>query len=223
MQNFILDLQQKLSANTDEANAYQMQLYMKGLFPFLGIKAPKRKMLLKEVINTHKEDVSKNCRAIVEELYQLPEREYHYCAIEIIDKFLKKSYKEEDFEYITALIYTNSHWDTVDFIAKHILGSYLLQFWESRTSHVQQLSNSENKWLNRSAILFQLGYKKRTDVALLFEQCEKHKTSDEFFIQKAIGWALREYGKTDPETVLEFVTKTELKPLSKREALKRLL
>ena len=77
-------------------------------------------------------------------------------------------------------------------------------------------------WLNRSAILFQLGYKTRTDESILFEQCLAHKESKEFFIQKAIGWALREYSKTNPDAVLNFVNSNQLKPLSTREALKRL-
>lgn len=77
-------------------------------------------------------------------------------------------------------------------------------------------------WLNRSAILFQLDYKSRTDADLLFQLCEKHSFSKEFFIQKSIGWALREYAKTNPHAVTDFVAKTDLKPLSKREALKNL-
>ena len=220
--DFISHLKIKLSSQSNAEFALQMHEYMKRAFHFLGVKAPDRKQILKEVILEHKEEVSKNARSIAESLYSLPEREYHYCAMEIVAKFLKKKYKEEDFEYITALIYTHSHWDTVDFIAKHILGSYLLQFWERREELVDKLSKSENMWLNRSAILFQLGYKTRTDETILFQQCIAHKESKEFFIQKAIGWALREYGKTNPEAVIAFVNNTELKPLSTREALKRL-
>ncbi len=77
-------------------------------------------------------------------------------------------------------------------------------------------------WLNRSAILFQLGYKKDTDASVLFDECFKHRHSKEFFIQKAIGWALREYGKVNPDSVRKFVGSAELKPLSTREALKNL-
>ncbi len=77
-------------------------------------------------------------------------------------------------------------------------------------------------WLNRSAILFQLGYKEKTNFDLLKLVCEKHKTSSEFFIQKAIGWSLREYAKINPEAVKNFVTATNLKKLSEKEALKNL-
>ena len=77
-------------------------------------------------------------------------------------------------------------------------------------------------WLNRSAILFQLGYKEKTNFDLLKAECEKYKNSTEFFIQKAIGWALREYAKINPEAVKTFVTNTNLKPLSNKEALKNI-
>lgn len=220
--DFISDLTNKLEAQRSEDNALQMHEYMKRQFLFLGVKAPIRKQILKEVIGNHKDEISKSVREIAESLYSKTEREYHYCAIELVAKFLKKRYKEEDIDYITALIYTHSHWDTVDFIAKHILGYYLLQFSETKVEHVNKLSESENMWLNRSAILFQLGYKERTDETILFQQCLAHKTSKEFFIQKAIGWALREYSKTNPDAVLEFVNTSDLKPLSKREALKRI-
>jgi len=76
--------------------------------------------------------------------------------------------------------------------------------------------------LNRSVILFQLGYKSQTDFKLLQSLCTKHSNSNEFFIRKAIGWALREYAKTDPEAVREFVLQSNLKPLSKKEALKNI-
>jgi 3-methyladenine DNA glycosylase AlkD len=77
-------------------------------------------------------------------------------------------------------------------------------------------------WLNRSAILFQLSYKERTNFDLLKLVCDKHKMSTEFFIQKAIGWALREYAKTNPEAVKDFVSVSNLKKLSEKEALKNL-
>ncbi|MDT0557483.1 DNA alkylation repair protein [Ichthyenterobacterium sp. W332] len=220
--NFITELTNRLESERHAEFALQMHEYMKRQFPFLGVKSPLRKQLLKEVLANHKEDVIKNVRNIAETLYAKSEREYHYCAIEILAKILSKKYKEEDLEYITALIYTNSHWDTVDFIAKHILGSYLLQFWENKQEVITKISQSDNMWLNRSAILFQLGYKERTDETILFEQCLAHKHSKEFFIQKAIGWALREYSKTNPDAVLNFVETNKLKPLSAREALKRI-
>ena len=124
---------------------------------------------------------------------------------------------------IEHLIVNNSWWDSVDFISKNVLGKYLQLFPEQIQNTVERFSKSNNLWLNRSSILYQLGYKKNTNAAILFNQCERFKESDEFFIQKAIGWALREYGKTNPKAVLGFVKSTKLKPLSHREAIRNLI
>jgi 3-methyladenine DNA glycosylase AlkD len=97
-----------------------------------------------------------------------------------------------------------------------------LCFPEQINPVISSYSNSDNLWLNRSAIIFQLGYKEKTNSDLLFKECINHSNSKEFFIQKAIGWALREFAKTNPELVKSFVLKTNLKPLSRREALKNL-
>ena len=123
---------------------------------------------------------------------------------------------------IEKLIITHSWWDTVDFLAKYVLGNYLLQFPNEILKTSELFSNSENMWLNRSAILFQLNYKKETHFELLKAICELHKNSNEFFIQKAIGWALRDYSRFNPNGVKEYVSATQLKPLSQREALRNL-
>ena len=146
-----------------------------------------------------------------------------YCAIEILIKELKRNYAKEDIQLIEKLIITKSWWDSVDTIAKNILGDYLLEHPLETEKVIERFSNSDNMWLNRSAILFQLGYKQKTNFDLLKSECEKHKNSNEFFIQKAIGWALREYGKNNPEVVKNFVNATNLKNLSKKEALKNIL
>jgi 3-methyladenine DNA glycosylase AlkD len=105
-------------------------------------------------------------------------------------------------------------------LAKYGLGNYLLQFPDEKYKVIESFSNSDNMWLNRSAILFQLDYKKETDFDLLASVCEQHKSSNEFFIQKAIGWALRDYSRFNPSGVLAYVHSTNLKPLSQREALR---
>jgi 3-methyladenine DNA glycosylase AlkD len=120
------------------------------------------------------------------------------------------------------MLITSSWWDSVDTISKFILGAYLEQFPTEIYTVVTRFSNAENIWLNRSVILFQLGYKSKTDFELLQKLCIKHSASEAFFIRKSIGWALREYAKTNPEAVLQFVHQTSLKPLSKKEALKNI-
>ena len=140
--------------------------------------------------------------------------------MELMSKQLNKKFKLEDIRLIEFLISNHSHWDTVDFIAKHILGNYLIQFPKETERIIEKMSDSENFWFNRSAILYQLGYKNKTNSNILFYECQKHSGSKEFFIQKAIGWALREYAKSNPDAVKDFVKSNQLAPLSTREALK---
>lgn len=120
------------------------------------------------------------------------------------------------------MIQQNSWWDSVDTIASRLAGEYFKKFPQQKEAIVLGWSNHENMWLNRTAILFQLSYKSETDEDLLFQVIKQHLHSGEFFIQKAIGWALRQYAYTQPESVKQFVAANELKPLSKREALKHL-
>ena len=138
----------------------------------------------------------------------------------MVIKNLKNNYIKNDILLIEKLIITNSWWDSVDVVAKFILGEYLMKFPLETDAVISRFSNSDNMWLNRSAILFQLAYKEKTNFDLLKSICEKHKDSSEFFIQKAIGWALREYAKTNLEAVKNYVSSANLKSLSKKEALK---
>ena len=133
------------------------------------------------------------------------------------------NFTKSDIELIETLITTNSWWDTVDFISKQILGVYLTQFPEAIEIVIDKFSAPNNMWLNRSTLLFQLGYKNKTDQNILFAQCLHFKESELFFIQKAIGWSLREYGKTNPEAVLNFVNINNLKPLSHKEAIRNII
>jgi len=219
---FIEDLENAFAEKNNTENAIAMAKYMKNRFSFFGIKTDERRQIFKEICNIHKEEIEGNSREIALKLYSKPQRELQYCAIEILIKQLKGNYKKEDVQLIEKLIITNSWWDSVDTIAKNILGQYLLEYPLETKNVIELFSNSENMWLNRSAILFQLGYKQKTNFEILKSGCEKHKNSNEFFIQKAIGWALREYGKTNPETVRNFVAITNLKTLSKKEALKNI-
>lgn len=219
---FIKELSGLYTTNVSPENAVSMEKYMKNLFQFHGLKTDLRRSLHKKAFEIHKEEVKENVRSIAPELYGKRQREYHYSAIEILIKELKNKFRKEDIVLIEKLLITHSWWDTVDTISKYLLGGYLQQYPEQIPEVVKHFSGSDNMWLNRAVILFQLGYKNNTDEKLLFRECEKHRHSKEFFIQKAIGWALREYAKTNPEAVKGFVAKAGLKQLSTREALKNL-
>jgi 3-methyladenine DNA glycosylase AlkD len=221
--SFIKSLETVFQKNSNPENAFAMTKYMRNHFQFFGIKTDDRRRIFATIWKENQEEVAENPRAIALELFAKSQRELHYCAIEILIKQLKGNYKKEDIQLIEKLIITNSWWDSVDTIAKNILGQYLLEHPLEAKKVTTRFSNFENMWLNRSAILFQLGYKQKTNFDLLQLECEKHKNSNEFFIQKAIGWALREYAKTNSEAVKKFVANANLKPLSKKEALKNII
>ena len=220
--NFLPVLENAFKQNKNPENAFTMAKYMRNNFTFFGIKTKERRRIFKEIWKDNKAEVNRNSRIIALELFSKQEREFHYCAIEILIKELKGNYVKEDIQLIENFIIKNSWWDSVDTIAKYLLGAYLLEFPIETNSVIKRFSNSDKMWLNRSAILFQLGYKEKTISNLLFSECIKQAGSKEFFIQKAIGWALREYAKTNPNFVKEFVSNSNLKPLSVKEALKNI-
>lgn len=215
-----LELYNLLQKNQNIDNQLQMVAYMKNNFKFFGIKAKERQLILKNFIIANKSQLKTSYREIAIKLYEKPERECHYCAVELMQYFFKKDLRKTDIDLVETLITTNSWWDTVDAISSHLLGEYLLKFPEKTLEVVENFSNADNMWLNRSTLIFQLFYKKNVNEELLFALCEKFSYSKEFFIQKAIGWALRNYAKVNPISVKTFVNNNNLKPLSVREALK---
>jgi len=220
--NFIQNLSNDFHQKANREKAIPMENYMKNNFTFFGIKTEERRTIFKDNYEKYKTEIKSNFRKITWELFHKNEREFHYCGIEILMKEIKKNYILEDIKLIENVIITNSWWDSVDTIAKYLLGGYLMQFPNETYEVIERFSNSNNMWLNRSAIIFQLSYKEKTNFDLLKSECEKHKESKEFFIQKAIGWALRDYSRFNPSGVSEYVNSTNLKPLSQREALRNI-
>jgi 3-methyladenine DNA glycosylase AlkD len=106
---------------------------------------------------------------------------------------------------IENIILTKSWWDTVDWLAGHAVGTYLNLYPEKKINVLSRWSDSENIWLIRSCIIFQLFYKEQTDTKLLEDMILGHTGTNEFFINKASGWALRQYSKTNPQWVIDFV------------------
>lgn len=221
--NFITSIKEAFEAYQDIENGQKQSDYLKNHFPFYGIPTPIRREILKNCLEEYKDEIKEDFRAICWKLYQYPHREMHHTAIDIFLKEIKKKFQISDIHLIEKLITTNSWWDSVDTLAKYAVGGYLTKFPEKKYAIIDEFSNSDNMWLNRTGIIFQLGYKAKTDFELLMLECEKHKHSNEFFIQKAIGWALREYGSVNPNAVLEYVNSTNLKPLSKKEAIRKII
>jgi 3-methyladenine DNA glycosylase AlkD len=202
-------------------NAYadDMARYMRNQFSFLGLNAPSRDKLMKDHIAKYGLPEYSELRGCIEYLWELPEREFQYFAQGFLGRF-KKHFREEDIHWFERLIITKSWWDTVDGLAAWVMGNYFIKYPYKVESITRKWMDSGNIWLQRTSLLFQLRYKEKTNENLLFNYINELSGSKEFFIQKAIGWALREYSKTYPEKVNEFVKLHKLAPLSTREALK---
>lgn len=209
-----------LYQNKDPEKAVKMAAYMKDNFPFLGIQKPQRELLTKEFLKQAKKEKAIDWD-IANKLWDLPEREFQYLAIDYLIA-LKNLIDEADIDRIEKLIITKSWWDTVDIIASVLVGNVCKKHPEIIQSHISIWMESSNIWLARTAILFQLKYKEKTDTQLLRKIIMKNKEQKEFFIAKAIGWILREYSKTDKEWVSEFINNNTLQPLSVREGSKYL-
>jgi 3-methyladenine DNA glycosylase AlkD len=219
-ETILTKLSKAFRQHADKDKSIQMAAYMKNLFPFYGIQKPIRdsisKPFLLELLALDKPDISYICTW----LWEQEEREYQYFCIEILLKLRKKQDKKwiKIYEW---LLLNKSWWDSVDHIAGNIIGDYFIQFPEQRDKYIKKWRNSNNIWLIRTTIIFQLKYKNNTDIDLLSDIISQHAGSNEFFIQKAIGWALRNYSYTDAKKVKMITEEINLKPLSKREALKR--
>ena len=193
--------------------------YMRNQFNYYGLKAPVWLALTKDI---HREkglptgeDLKKLARLCFEEEY----RELHYFALESVQKSMKN--QEIGYvDFLEELITTRSWWDTVDWLAPKMLATHLKRYPSLVPSIPDRFIESDNIWLQRSAILFQLKYKQSTDAALLFRLILRRADSKEFFIQKGAGWALREYSKTNPDAVVEFIEGNKLAALTKREGMK---
>lgn len=202
--------------------AVSMKAYMKGQYSYLGLSSPARKELQKSFFPAWKKDRSIPPMDIAKALWNQKEREYCYVAMDWMKS--NSIWKQANsIVQIEAWILDDSWWDTVDFLASTCVGGYFLKFPEEKNPWIEKWNNSPNFWLNRTALIFQLKYKEKVDTDLLFTLIDTHKDQKEFFIRKAIGWALRELSKTQPELVRDYLNRTELSGLSIREASKHLL
>jgi 3-methyladenine DNA glycosylase AlkD len=216
---YFLALQIEFEKNADPLRAASVRSYMKDIADFYGMSAPIRQTLSREFFKQYGYPQKQYLEAIVHYAWEKPEREWQYVAMDIIEHYAKKG--EEVVLPLAAYMITHkSWWDTVDFIASNIVGALLKKRPDLIPSQIEEWMQSENLWLQRSCLLFQLKYRKETDEELLFGLCERLSKHKNFFIRKAIGWSLREYSKHNPKAVLEFVQTHELSPLSSKEAIR---
>jgi 3-methyladenine DNA glycosylase AlkD len=223
--NCISQLEEIFQAHSNPSKSKEMERYMQNLFPFFGIQAPIRRTISKDWLQsaTTKCDTNSLRWQLVQELWLREQREYQHTCIDWIGSWKKKDWVVEDASHLTWILTNKSWWDSVDIIASHFVGNFVKLFPKEGAELIASYRASSNMWLNRSAILFQLKYKKETDLQLLYDICQQFEPNKEFFIQKAIGWSLREVGKTYPSEVKEMVESLKLKGLARREALRRLV
>ncbi|ADU29490.1 DNA alkylation repair protein [Evansella cellulosilytica] len=216
----VQDLATQFTLIADKEKAVRMSAYMKNRFEFFGIQTPERRKVVSTVFKEWEVGKKPIDWKFVFDLWKQSEREYQYVAVDYLIKS-KKYLSADDLTQVKELIISKSWWDTVDAIASGVVG-YIVRTFPEQVKMMDDWIEDDNMWVKRTALLHQLSFKENTDEERLFYYCEKHASDKEFFIAKAIGWALREYGKTKPQSVITFVEKTPLQNLSKREALKHL-
>ena len=211
----------ELEENRNELLAESMEKYMQDKFRFLSIRGPKRTELYKKYF-----PAARKTKVIdwnfIESCWNKEEREFQYAVVYYL-KTMQKFLKKGDISKLKYLIVTKSWWDTVDLLSK-IIGDVVKRNKELKTLMLEWSDEQNNIWLRRVAILHQLSFKEEVDKLLLETILEANLSDSEFFINKAIGWSLRDYSKVNPEWVRKFIEKnrSDMANLSLREASKYL-
>ena len=216
------DIVQNFEQNADPELAGPMKAYLKDKFELYGIKSPLRKEISKPFMAQAKTLTKDEVFDLVEQLWNRPERELHYFAQEFLFRAKRQIKDKMDIEFLQWMALTNSWWETIDFISPKLMKIYFEQFPEMRNKKVDEWIASDNIWLQRCAILIHLHQKDQVDMDYMFDTILRLCHTKEFFINKAIGWVLREHAKREEKIIVAFVMKNEksLSALSRKEALK---
>ncbi len=218
----IRELRAALALVADPEKVPGMTAYMKDQFEFMGVQAGDRRQASKPILTAAKDMDPDALLDVVERLWSEQEREFHYVGMDAV-RAGAKNLRSNDIARVRGLIERTPWWDTVDSLAIHTVGR-MVTVHPPLVEVMDEWIESENLWIARTAILHQLMYKERTDTNRLFTYAEMHIESTEFFLRKAIGWALRHFARTDPDAVQAFVAEHDdvISGLTRREALKHL-
>ncbi len=210
------------SAHRDPARAEGMSAYMKHRFPFLGISSPERRRLVKIALAGLSRPTEDDLLEFAQGCWERPEREYQYAAIDQLRKAAKRL-SEEFLNELPWMIVTKPWWDSCDPLSGTVVGGIVKRFPRSAWMMDEWISD-EDLWLRRAALLHQLKWKEDCDQDRLFRFCRLTMEEKDFFIRKAIGWALRQHARVAPREVSRFLTENRerLSGLSFREAAKHL-
>lgn len=210
----------------DPKKGVAMQAYMKSTMPYRGVQTPAQRAITHRLFAMHRLETAADWRAMCLRIWRDAKyREERYAAIDLTGfKYYRQWQTLDTLPMYEEMIVTGAWWDYVDQIASRRLGPLLRQNPSRMRNKMLQWSRSRNLWKRRSAILCQLSFKSETDLDLLYAAIEPSLASKEFFLQKAIGWALRQYAWTDPLEVRRYVRANahRLSALSRREALKNI-
>ena len=211
-----------LRAAANAERAPQMEAYMRDQFVFLGVSSPERKALQRPFIKALKGAEPHQILHAAELCWDQEAREFQSVASDLL-RARTKELRAEDLAHLRRFITTKPWWDTVDPLAAHPVGSLVQKFPELGTT-IDGWIHDDNIWLARAAILHQLFYKDHVDQDRLFSYVLIRAADTEFFIRKALGWALRSYARVAPDVVRTFVmaNESDLSSLTRREALKHL-
>ncbi len=213
-----------LASAGDPSRAVDQQRYMKSAMPFRGVRVPEVRRLVGAIMSAWPQRLDRAAfEALARELWDAATfREERYAALAVCRHRLHRTFQTPELlPLYRHFVVTGAWWDLVDEIS-HCVGHLLASSPEALTPVIRAWGRDPNVWVRRVAIISQLGRGPDTDTALLAAVITPNIADGEFFIRKAIGWALRQYARTDPGWVAAFVATHELSPLSRREALKHL-
>jgi 3-methyladenine DNA glycosylase AlkD len=213
----------QLKRVADPGRAPAMAAYMKTAQPFFGVSTPVRQAMLKQMGDRFAPIDQKSYARAVRALWELPHREEQYCAITFARRY-QQFVTPASMPLYERMVREGAWWDFVDEIAVNLVGTVYENFRAQTRPVIERWIDDDNMWIRRTALLSHLKHKQNTDAAQLFRHCLERAEEPEFFIRKAIGWALREYSKTDPRAVRAFLNtnRKRLSRLSYVEGSKRL-
>jgi len=218
----VAELEATLRAAGDPERALGMRRYMRDQFAFFGVPTPERRAITRRVLDPLGSPSPGDLDAIGPLAWDVDEREMQYAAVDVLVRHVGIA-RPELLDVVSVLVTTKSWWDTVDALASNVVGPLVRRHPELVATLDDWIAGDE-LWLARTAILHQLGYGADTDVDRLCRYSLAWASCTDFFARKAIGWALRQYARTDPDTVRHFLAEHDdvLSQLTVREASKHL-
>ena len=216
----VQEIQSALENAKDPSRVEQMEAYMKNHFSFIGVMSGPRKAIFQQFKPQLQKLSSEQSWEFIYECWVNPYREVQYIGIDHLLSYYKKNAQPSYGQHFTFILSNQTWWDSLDLIASHSVDQFARKFPSEFLELAQEWESSDNFWLHRTLLIHQLKFKQQTNLALLQYYIHTFKWNKEFFIQKAIGWSLREVSKWNPDWVRKLVDSENLNGLAKREAMK---